>query len=75
MLEANGIVNIDENHNTTLTRKGSKYIERNELEISERGKILYDRKIMKDKQKDTGSLGISLYTLLVLCVQICGIYF
>lgn len=56
MLEANGIVNIDENHNATLTRKGSKYIERNELEISERWKILCDRKIMKDKQKDTGSL-------------------
>ncbi len=56
MLEANGIVNIDENHNAMLTRKGNKYIERNELEISERWKILYDRKIMKDKQKDAGSL-------------------
>lgn len=55
MLEANGIVSIDRNHNAMLTRKGNKYIERNEPEISERWKILYDRKIIKDKQKD-GSL-------------------
>ncbi|CAG9877154.1 MULTISPECIES: hypothetical protein [Bacteroides] len=55
MLQANGIVSIDENHNAMLTRNGHKYIERNEPEISERWKILYDRKIMQDKQKDAGS--------------------
>lgn len=56
MLEANGIVRIDGNHNAMLTRKGNKYIERNELEISKRWKVLYDRKKMKDKPKDDGSL-------------------
>lgn len=54
MLEANGIVSIDDNHNVMLTRKGNKYIERNDLEISERWKVLYDRKKMKDRQKDEG---------------------
>lgn len=38
MLEANGIVTIDNDHNAMLTRKGKRYIEMNEVEIMERGK-------------------------------------
>lgn len=56
MLEANGILSIDDNHNAMLTRKGNKYVERNELEISERWKVLHDRKKMKNKQRDEGPL-------------------
>lgn len=41
MLEANGIVDIDDNHNTMLTLKGKKYYEKNKLEICERWRKLF----------------------------------
>lgn len=56
MLEANGILSIDADHKAMLTRKGNKYIEKNEHEICERWKILYERKKMKDNQKDGGAI-------------------
>lgn len=51
MLEANGIVVVDDKHNARLTRKGKRYIEINEIEIMQRWKILFDRKKMEDKEK------------------------
>ena len=55
MLEANGIVKIDNDHNAMLTRKGKRYIEMNELEIMERWKELHDRKVLEDKRKNEDS--------------------
>ena len=52
MLEANGIVKIDNDHNAMLTRKGKRYIEMNEQEIMERWTELHDRKVLKDKRKN-----------------------
>ena len=36
MLEANGILTIDNDHNAMLTRKGKRYIEINERELVDR---------------------------------------
>lgn len=44
MLEANGILTIDNDHNAMLTRKGKRYIEINERELVDRWKELYERK-------------------------------
>ena len=55
MLEANGILTIDNDHNAMLTRKGKRYIEINELEIMERWKELHDRKVLEDKRKNEDS--------------------
>lgn len=60
MLEANGIVKIDDNHNAMLTRKGMRYIEMNELEIMERWKELHDRKVLEDKRKNEGTSSESI---------------
>ena len=52
MLEANGILTIDNDHNAMLTRKGKRYIEINERELVDRWKELYERKKMKDRWKN-----------------------
>ena len=55
MLEANGILTIDNDHNAMLTRKGKRYIEINERELVDRWKELYERKKMKDRWKNEDS--------------------
>lgn len=52
LLEANGIVQLDDDQRVMLTRKGKKYTEANEREMVERWDTLYQTKLRKDRQKD-----------------------
>lgn len=72
MLEANGIVKIDNDHNAMLTRKGKRYIEMNELEIMERWKELHDRKVLEDKRKKRGRFWL---VYLIFAFQLGDYYF